>query len=172
MFETGALQLREIESRQAEAQGQGWTGALLVCRLGEVDQLFTAGGHQPAGLAHGTQVVLLKQRGRFLQAMLQHLGRFQLLKALAPMVLPVQGETAEGKHAQPDAGQGAIGSPVKARQQRRATGNLPTGEGSLDQLQGAGLGAGGLCLTAQTLLVGSLPRQVGGDQGLCSALRK
>ena len=80
---------------------------------GKVDELLAAGGHQQTWFFQGTQVVLLQQGRGFLHFVGQHLGSFQLLIALAPMVLPVKGETTHGQHANAQPEEGAIGGPME-----------------------------------------------------------
>jgi hypothetical protein len=90
------------------------------------------------------------------------------------MVLPVQGETTQGKHAQAQTGQGAIGGLVQPSQQGGAASGLPAGQRTLDQGEWTGAGRPGHAPThnAKGFPGGDAAGQVRGDQELRSESRK
>ena len=70
--------------------------------------------------------MLLQDRSRFLHPLAERLGGFQLLVVATPLGLPMQSEPTQGQHAKAKTSQGAIGGPMEAGQQGRASFNLAT----------------------------------------------
>ena len=125
--------------------------------LGQMDELGAARRDEFTGFSHRTEMVLFEQGGGFLQAVLESLGRFQFGIAVPPLVLPVQGEGAEGDHRQTEPGQRPAADAVQAGQPGGLALDPAGGEGSLDQAQGSGFLPGPRGLAGGT--------GDGGDQG-------
>ena len=85
----------------------------------------------------------------------------------------MQGEPTQGQHAKAETRQGAIGSPMEASKPRRASFNLATRQGTLEELESslalAWLGAGS---AGERCLGGCLVGGKRGNQNWELALRK
>lgn len=73
--------------------------------------------------------------------MAQQLGTLQLLIAITPLVLPIEGERAQGQHAYAKACKCAVGGSVEARKPGGLAFNSTRRKRGLQQLQGLAVGS-------------------------------